>query len=223
MKKDCAVIGALLLLGVALVIGAPFLPDAFFSFIKSNYDYRYTEIRYFQIIPSFRLAGTLLFVWGAVLLWKKERKKWKGHTLPRLAGNVEVWLRNSYSIEYLGHFNIWRLGAVWKLAICPAARNFSAGQGDLAQEYFVYFKANQRGSAEKGPPIGRVDNFQTSPRFPIYSIICMYLDKGLEWRQWAVEWRNPGMCSAFGTERYQRRWKRIVRLSALFCCWALPL
>ena len=27
----------------------------------------------------------------------------------------------------------------------------------------MYFKAKQRGSAEKGPPIGRVDNFQTSP------------------------------------------------------------
>ena len=27
----------------------------------------------------------------------------------------------------------------------------------------MYFKAKQRSSAEKGPPIGRVDNFQTSP------------------------------------------------------------
>jgi hypothetical protein len=49
------------------------------------------------------------------------------------------------------------------LTACPAARNFSAGQGDLAQKYFVYFKAKQRGSAEKDPPFGYVGNFQTSP------------------------------------------------------------
>ncbi len=49
-----------------------------------------------------------------------------------------------------------------KIGNMPSGKDFFAWQGDLAQKYFVYFKAKQCGSAEKGPPIGRVDNFQTS-------------------------------------------------------------
>ena len=39
------------------------------------------------------------------------------------------------------------------------ARDFFAGQGDLTQEYFVYFQSNQRGPAEKDVPGWRFDRF----------------------------------------------------------------
>lgn len=45
----------------------------------------------------------------------------------------------------------------------PGDEGGFAGQGDLTREYFVYFKENQRGTAEKAPPFGRFDIFQTRP------------------------------------------------------------
>ena len=48
--------------------------------------------------------------------------------------------------------------------MCPTARNFFARQGDLTRQYFVYCKENQRSMAEKDPPFGYIDIFQTRPR-----------------------------------------------------------
>ena len=39
------------------------------------------------------------------------------------------------------------------------ARDFFAKLGDLTQEYFVYFKENQRSLTEKDPSFGRVVHF----------------------------------------------------------------
>ncbi len=43
------------------------------------------------------------------------------------------------------------------------ARDFSASQGKNSQEYVVYFKNFLRCMAEKHPPFGRFDFFQTRP------------------------------------------------------------
>ncbi len=56
------------------------------------------------------------------------------------------------------------LGLVWKLKICPTARDFFVRQGDLTQQYFVYCKENQHSMAERDPPFGYIDIFQTRPR-----------------------------------------------------------
>ena len=38
---------------------------------------------------------------------------------------------------------------------------FSPGEAGLTQEYWMYFKENRQSMAGKGPPIGRIDMFQT--------------------------------------------------------------
>lgn len=49
------------------------------------------------------------------------------------------------------------------MAECPAARDLFANQDDLTPPYVVYGREDQRGAAEKAPPIGRFDAFQTGP------------------------------------------------------------
>ena len=49
------------------------------------------------------------------------------------------------------------------MAKCPAARDFFSNQGDLTQPYFVYPQENPRRVAEKDPPLGHFDIFQTRP------------------------------------------------------------
>ncbi|WP_457790571.1 hypothetical protein [Anaeromassilibacillus sp. SJQ-5] len=43
------------------------------------------------------------------------------------------------------------------------ARDFFVNQGDLTLPYFMYGKENQRRVAEKDPPLGRFDIYQTRP------------------------------------------------------------
>ena len=84
-----------------------------------------------------------------------------------------------------------RLGLVWKLEMCPTARDFFARQGDLTQQYFVYCKENQRSMAEKDPPFGHVDIFQTWPRSTAYHFVncsyhifpCCFFSNCAAWRQ----------------------------------------
>jgi len=45
------------------------------------------------------------------------------------------------------------------MAMRTTARDFFARQGDLMQEYFVYFKEKQRSMAGKDPLFGRVVHF----------------------------------------------------------------
>lgn len=51
-----------------------------------------------------------------------------------------------------------------KIGTMPRDENFFARQGDLTPQYFVYCKENQRRMAEKDPPFGHIDIFQTRPR-----------------------------------------------------------
>lgn len=63
-----------LVLGLILIIGAPYLPDAFFSLIRA-YDVRYSDFRFMELIPSVRWGGTVLSACGIALLFKKGDKK----------------------------------------------------------------------------------------------------------------------------------------------------
>lgn len=69
-KPICIVL--LFLLGIGLTFFAAHLPDALFSVVQ-NYDYHYVDLRYEEMIVSFRTAGVMLSVWGIALLWKPDR------------------------------------------------------------------------------------------------------------------------------------------------------
>ena len=60
-------------------------------------------------------------------------------------------------------------GEIWprpclKIGNVPDGEGFFARQGDLTRQYFVYCKENQRSMAEKDPPFGYIDIFQTWPK-----------------------------------------------------------
>ena len=48
--------------------------------------------------------------------------------------------------------------------MCPAARDFRAGQAIFPQEYFVYCKEKWRTAGGKDPLFGHVDGFQIDPK-----------------------------------------------------------
>lgn len=60
-----------------MILGAPYLPDVFFDIFRFKtqtlYDPMFTSFRYGEVIPSFKLVGTLLVVWGLVLCNRKEK------------------------------------------------------------------------------------------------------------------------------------------------------
>ena len=68
-----------LIVGLILVMGAPYLPDVFFDIIQQDtlYADRYFAARIDELIPSLRLGGVLLFVWG-VITWLKKAFDTKG-------------------------------------------------------------------------------------------------------------------------------------------------
>ncbi len=63
----------LFVLSIVCVVGAPYIPSFFFSMIRSLYDYHYVEIRFTEIISSFRMTGIVLAAWGIALLSSKSR------------------------------------------------------------------------------------------------------------------------------------------------------
>lgn len=63
-----------LIMGIALILGAPFLLDIFYSVI-TNYDFRYHSLRFEGIIPSFQVGGIMLIIWGVVNLIIEETRK----------------------------------------------------------------------------------------------------------------------------------------------------
>jgi len=71
MRKHviCAVI--LISLGVLLILGAPYIPDIFFTVIL-KYDSPYSELRFWEVVPSFQMAGIVLSAFGIVIY--KNRK-----------------------------------------------------------------------------------------------------------------------------------------------------
>jgi hypothetical protein len=61
--------------GLIIILLAPFVPDFLMTLINSEfsiYDYRYLDIRLPQIIPSVRIFGIGLAVWGFILKVKEE-------------------------------------------------------------------------------------------------------------------------------------------------------
>ena len=51
-----------------------------------------------------------------------------------------------------------------KIGTVSNGKEFFAREGDLTRQYFVYCKENQRSMAEKEPPFGHIDFFQTWPK-----------------------------------------------------------
>lgn len=74
MKKSKKTYITFLVLGIILVISAPYLPDALFNIIQL-YDYRYTDLRFYTLIPSTSLAGVMVFVIGIAQMIKGDEKK----------------------------------------------------------------------------------------------------------------------------------------------------
>ena len=62
-----------LIVGLILVMGAPYLPDVFFDIIQQDtlYADRYFAVRVEELSRALRLGGVLLFVWG-VITWLKK-------------------------------------------------------------------------------------------------------------------------------------------------------
>lgn len=49
-----------------------------------------------------------------------------------------------------------------------------SGEAGLTQEYWIYFRENRQSMAAKGPPLGRVDIFQTDPN-PVELFLILLL------------------------------------------------
>lgn len=59
----------LIVLGIALVMAAPYLPNFFFEGLIME-AVNHGAIRYSEIIPSVRFGGLLFFTWGIIILVK---------------------------------------------------------------------------------------------------------------------------------------------------------
>ncbi len=62
------------IVGLLLIFAAPYIPSLFFALLSNIYDYRYTDIRMNEIIPSIRMCGIILSVWAMVLFVKLHKK-----------------------------------------------------------------------------------------------------------------------------------------------------
>lgn len=65
----------LIIFGLIIIFIAPFIPDWFYWIIRKDlflYDYRYADMRLLEVIPSIRVVGIMLSVWGMVLTKKKD-------------------------------------------------------------------------------------------------------------------------------------------------------
>ena len=69
--KDKRTILILFLLGLLLVIAAPYLSDFIFS-LQKFFDFSWNELQIMAIIPSIQLGGLILSGWGMILFWKKK-------------------------------------------------------------------------------------------------------------------------------------------------------
>ena len=66
-----------LIVGLILVMGAPYLPDVFFDIIQQDtlYADRYFAVRVDELIPSVRMGGLILSAWGTVNALKRRNTK----------------------------------------------------------------------------------------------------------------------------------------------------
>lgn len=70
-KKLKISIRLLFILGIILILGAPYFPSFLYSIIYL-YDYHFQDFRFVEIIPSIRLCGVVLSAWGIALLLKSK-------------------------------------------------------------------------------------------------------------------------------------------------------
>lgn len=64
-----------IIIGLIIILLAPFTPDVFMNIINSDYsifDYRYVGMRLAEIMPSVRIFGIGLVIWGFILKLKEE-------------------------------------------------------------------------------------------------------------------------------------------------------
>lgn len=61
----------LFIIGIVMILGAPYIPSALFEVIKV-YDYHYFDIRIPEIIPSIRICGIIISMWGMIFLFKTK-------------------------------------------------------------------------------------------------------------------------------------------------------
>ena len=66
-----------LIVGLILVMGAPYVPDVFFDIIQQDtlYADRYFAARIDELIPSVRMGGLILSAWGTVNALKRRNTK----------------------------------------------------------------------------------------------------------------------------------------------------
>ena len=67
----------LMVVSIVLVLGSAYVPDVFFRILSLPMytEYRYTDIRFLQIIKSIQLCGVLLSAWGIAVFLKKDGPK----------------------------------------------------------------------------------------------------------------------------------------------------
>ena len=76
--KTRGIVVALFILGIALILSAPYIPDICFALVTKEtnlenvYDQRYYDLRFEEVLPSFRMAGVVLSGWG-IALYSKTR------------------------------------------------------------------------------------------------------------------------------------------------------
>lgn len=61
----------LFILGILLILGAPYFPSCIFQVIYL-YDYHFQEIRFENIISSIRTGGIILSAWGIAKITTKK-------------------------------------------------------------------------------------------------------------------------------------------------------
>ena len=64
-----------LIAGLIIILLAPFVPDFLMDMVGSDYSifsYKYVDIRLPEIIPSVRILGIGLTVWGFILKLKED-------------------------------------------------------------------------------------------------------------------------------------------------------
>lgn len=69
--KRIAVI--LFIIGAVMILGAPYVPSILFEIIRNIYDYHYFDIRILEIIPSIRICGIIISMWGMIFLLKQQK------------------------------------------------------------------------------------------------------------------------------------------------------
>lgn len=65
----------IIIIGLVVILLAPFAPDFLMEMINDDYsvfNYRFSDMRIIEIIPSIRLFGIFLSIWGFILKWKEK-------------------------------------------------------------------------------------------------------------------------------------------------------